>query len=562
VLKHLLKLLILGFIFGAFCRPLFAQNFELKITAIDSSDIEILKSIPYNKVHFSKESVFNTIDSVSTKLALKGYINNTFEVTVQDSTYNCIFSLNKKIELIRIYYSSDLLSLPFLTPITLNTTDTYFDIPVSDVEFTLSQIVAYFEKSGHSFTNAYLTNLTEQKNILTATLQIDVSKKRTINNVVVKGYPEFPKKYLKQYLNINPNTTFNLNSLSKLNELINTIPFVTQIKKPEVLFTKDSTTLYIYVKKKSNSDFDGIIGFSNEESGKLKFNGFIDLNLNNIFNKGESFHINWENSQKQNSTLNLGFNSPYIFNSKLNLSGAFEIFKQDSTFLNTNLFVTVGYSLNQNNTIYISGATEKSDVTSNPSNLFTLENYKKNILGVGYSYTILEPNNYINRYKFIFDGGYAIGNRTSDQEKTQQNSFHFLVEYMLHFNFRNALFLKTNTKVLNTNNPYENELYRIGGINSIRGFNEKSIITQKFNITNIEYHYYVNSASYLYTISDIAIFDNINTNTTQQLYGIGLGYYLNTKHTILDISYAVGKNYDLPFDLNNSKLHIKVIYPF
>jgi hemolysin activation/secretion protein len=133
---------------------------------------------------------------------------------------------------------------------------------------------------------------------------------------------------------------------------------------------------------------------------------------------------------------------------------------------------------------------------------------------------------------------------------------------MLHFNFRNALFLKTNTKVLNTNNPYENELYRIGGINSIRGFNEKSIITQKFNITNIEYHYYVNSASYLYTISDIAIFDNINTNTTQQLYGIGLGYYLNTKHTILDISYAVGKNYDLPFDLNNSKLHIKVIYPF
>jgi outer membrane protein assembly factor BamA len=562
VLKQHLKRIIIGFICGAFSAPMIAQNFELIITTKDSSNYAVIATVLYNKVHLSKKSVAAEIDTVANELAKKGYIHNTFEVTVTDSIYNCTFILNEKIEFIRVYYPGDLLDRAFLNPITLKTTDSYFEIPFSNVEYTLTAIVTYFEELGHSFTNAYLTNLSEQQNLLTATLQIDVSPKRTINNVVVKGYPDFPKKYLKHYLHIKPTTTFNKSSLSNLNDLINTIPFVTQIKQPEVLFTKDSTTLYIYVKKKSNSNFDGIIGFSNEESGKLRFNGFIDLNLNNVFNKGESFHINWENSQQNNSTLNLSFNAPYIVNSKFNLNGAFEIFRQDSIFLNTNLMLSVGYTLNQHSNIYLTGTNEKSDVTATPSNTYTIESYKKNVLGASYTYKILESPNYINRYKFIVDGGYFIGNRKSDQENTQQNSFQFLIEYMVHFNFRNSLFLKSTTKILNTANPFENELYRIGGINSIRGFNEKSIITQKFNVTNIEYHYLLNPASYIYTISDIAILNNINTNTTQQLYGVGLGYYLHTNSIILDLSYAVGKNYEAPFDLNNSKFHIKVIYPF
>jgi hypothetical protein len=72
----------------------------------------------------------------------------------------------------------------------------------------------------------------------------------------------------------------------------------------------------------------------------------------------------------------------------------------------------------------------------------------------------------------------------------------------------------------------------------------------------------VNTNSYLYTITDIAILNNINTEETTQLYGLGLGYFLNTKNTILNLSYAIGKNYKSSFDLNNSKVHIKITYPF
>jgi len=116
--------------------------------------------------------------------------------------------------------------------------------------------------------------------------------------------------------------------------------------------------------------------------------------------------------------------------------------------------------------------------------------------------------------------------------------------------------------ILNTKNPLENELFRIGGINSIRGFSEQSIITQKYNVSNLECHYTLNNKSYIYSITDFAILNNTNTKNTSQLYGLGLGYYLNTKNTIIDYSYAVGSNYNTPFNINNSKIHIKVMYPF
>jgi len=542
---------------------IYAQKFELIIHTKETSNVGVLESIPYNKRPLNKKEVFIEIDSVSNKLSKLGYINNLYKLTQTDSLINCEFTLNKKTELIRIFYERNTIDKDYLSQLALNITDRYFDISFDAIENTLNLIVDHFERLGNSFTTIHLSNITEQNQLFTAQLNLDISKKRTINNIVIKGYPEFPEKYLRHYLGIRTNTTFKLNSLNELNERINTIPFINQIKKPEVLFTKDSTALYLYLKKNSNSSFDGIIGFSNEESsGNLKFNGHLDLNLNNILNKGESFHVNWQNSQKEISSLKLEFRTPYIFNSKINFNGLFSIFKQDSSYVNTKGFIALDYTLNNNNAITIIGNTEKSNLSSTTNTLSNIQNFNKKLIGISYLFKLTEQPIYMNRYKFNLSTGILIGNRTSENLKTQQNLFEFKLDYTHHFNIRNAFFIKTSIQVLNTKNPFENELFRIGGINSIRGFNEQSILTQKYNVTNLEYHYTLNNNSFLYTITDFAILNNSNTNTTSQLYGLGLGYFLNTKNTILDFSYAVGSNYNTPFNINNSKVHIKIGYPF
>jgi len=562
-LKTAFKVFIFILFFTTFFSSIHAQNFKLIVHSKDSSNIITLNSIPYNKVHISEKNINTEVENISKKLALKGYINNNYLLNKTDSIFNCVFSLNNKIEKIRIYYSNKFIDETTLKQISLNYTNTYFEIATDQIENSLNSIVNYFENKGASFTNVSLINLTQKENKLTADLNLNISEKRKINNIIVKGYDDFSIKYLNNYLNLKQHTIFNLNTLETIDKLVNTISFVTQLKKPEILFTKDSTTLYLYLKKKANNAFDGIIGFSNEKnSNKLKFNGYLDLALNNMFHKGESFGLNWKSNGDDTQTLNLKITTPYIFNTRFSPSGEFSIFKQDSTYVNTKSLFKIQYNVNRHNFIDVVLNNEVS-TTSSSSTLDEIDSFKNIFFGLSYTYKALPKQDQLeNKSKFLVTASYLTGNRTANQLKSNQSKIQLSAEYNLELNHKSLIYFKTSNKLLNASNLFQNELFRIGGVNSIRGFYEQSIFTSKYSVTNIEYHYIINQTTHLYSITDFAIALDNFTNSTTKLYGVGLGYYFNTKKSILNLSYTIGKNNELPFSLKNSKVHIKITHPF
>ena len=97
---------------------------------------------------------------------------------------------------------------------------------------------------------------------------------------------------------------FNLEAIKKKVEEIKKLGFVRQVKDPEVLFKKDSTITYLYLKKIKNNSFDGFIGFAtNEESSKLDINGYMDIRLNNTLNYGEQVNINYKSTNDSDRFL-------------------------------------------------------------------------------------------------------------------------------------------------------------------------------------------------------------------------------------------------------------------
>ncbi|MEN8193848.1 MAG: hypothetical protein ABFS12_13585, partial [Bacteroidota bacterium] len=146
----------------------------------------------------------------------------------------------------------------------------------------------------------------------------------------------------------------------------------------------------------------------------------------------------------------------------------------------------------------------------------------------------------------------------SNNDKTNQTTFTFKLDYLWKINKRNYIFIQNQTGNLISDNLFVNELYRIGGVNSIRGFNEESIFVSGYSVFNLEYRYKLNNSSYLYSISDYAYIKNdinkINTNN----FGLGLGYSFLTKVGRINMSYAIGKFEEESFDFNNSKIHINM----
>ena len=111
--------------------------------------------------------------------------------------------------------------------------------------------------------------------------------------------------------------------------------------------------------------------------------------------------------------------------------------------------------------------------------------------------------------------------------------------------------------MLFSNNYLVNELYRIGGANSIRGLNEQSIYTNRFLYTNIEYRFLTSVVSYLYSITDIGFYNESISTKTRNALGLGGGYRFKLNNNFIDLGYVIGGYSDTEMNLNNSKLIVK-----
>lgn len=428
-------------------------------------------------------------------------------------------------------------------------------LKISEVESFLQNMVLNKDLIGKSFSEISLKNLSVNKNILYATLHIKESTVRKVNTIIVKGYERIAKKTIQYDLNINEGDLFNKRKLNTISQLTKTLPFVEEIKPPEVLFTKDSTILYLYLRKKRNNSFDGIASFaSKENNGGVLFNGTADLKLNNILDGGERLTIFWNSIGNERQEFSLSSKVPYIFNSRISPEVSFNIYKQDSTFLNTQFHSKILYKLNSKSSIsfnYSSLASNnlKEDIVNN-----NVESFNNNLLGIGYSYQGLTTNSLVpTGFTLFFEALY--GTRKSDNSNDPQTKINLDVSNIFSFNPRNQIYIRNQTGILLSDIFLENEIYRIGGVNSIRGFNEQSIFTSRYSYINLEYRYLTSRASYFYSISDFGIAKTLNASN-ETILGLGFGYLFTIKNTQVNLGYVLGKSTDNDFNLSNSKLNI------
>ncbi len=518
-----------------------------------------INSIQYQKNHNSEISLFNSLDSVKNKLQQKGFFSVELDTLIKkDTLYNAKLNLENFHKTVRIYYSNTELGKEHLFKISPTVKDTYFDIRIERLSRTLNEIVGVFESQGNSFTQVSLKDIIVKKELIEGVLDIKKSKPRKIDKVVINGYENFPKTYLNHFLKLKSNTLFNKSKLDKTSELLTILPFVTETKPPEILFTKDSTIVYLYIKKKAFNKFDGLIGFTSQEDGTgISFNGYLDLSLNNVFNGGESFSLHWRNNGDERQVFNLSTTIPYIFNSRFSPEAELNIYKQDSTFINTKTKFLLPYSINERNAVGLSLYTETS------SNLLTnvindIGDFNTIFYGINYRYQI--PNNqFLFPIKFNIFSELFTGNRKTDDNNIKQSKIYFKTNYLWNLNYKNHIYLQNETSTLLSDNILTNELFRIGGVNSIRGFDEESIFASTYSYFTIEYRYTPNNTSYLYSITDLGYIDNEIINQSSQIYSLGLGYAFTTKLGVLNLSYALGKFSNQPFDFGNSRFHLKII---
>jgi hemolysin activation/secretion protein len=154
------------------------------------------------------------------------------------------------------------------------------------------------------------------------------------------------------------------------------------------------------------------------------------------------------------------------------------------------------------------------------------------------------------------------GNRTSSNIKTNQSLITLNAFNNFKLNEKNSIYANIDISNLSSDNYFENELLRFGGINSIRGFEENSLFASLFGVLNAEYRYRISNSIYIHSITDFAYFENKSLETKEKLFGFGFGFGILTNSGILKFNYANGKNENQTFKLSNSKIHLSLVANF
>ncbi|MNS55869.1 hypothetical protein D3C72_887140 [compost metagenome] len=546
----------------------YAQTFRLKISGNTDTENKTIDSLHYATKHNDAKSVENEISLISEKLSKIGFLDNEIKEKrkTSDSTFYAEFRLGKRIKKIHIYIGINTLEKNSLLLPKLKDTTT---IPYSEIEVFLNQTINELEQNGYALAKLKLINIQKKNSNLYAELNIELNKQRQLNSIIVK-YPEnkqkekFPNGPLTQINRKYKNKTFNKEMIDLIHNDFENFRFVSQIKYPEILLTKDSTKVYVYLEKRKSNNFDGFIGFSNNENEKITLNGYLDIVLENILKSGEELSVYWKSDGNKQKTFNAALDLPYLFKTPANIKAQIQIFKQDSTFQNTKTAIDLGYIINYNTRMYLGyQSTESSDIQNTNDN--TISDFTNSFTTTSFRYTKFELNNTLFPKKAAIEFTIGLGKRhTNDSPETagtaKQLQINLQAMYNFYLNKKNYINLRTQNYYLQSETYITNELYRFGGINSIRGFTENSLQAQFISSILTEYRFIISPNLYLHSIVDYCIykdpFNITNKNTNENLIGIGLGAGVQTKNGLLKFAIANGTSKNTEKEFYNTMINI------
>ncbi|MCF6308627.1 MAG: hypothetical protein L3J09_11845 [Flavobacteriaceae bacterium] len=560
-MKKALYIFLYLYIYATFSWCLISQTLHLSIETKDNISAELIDSLNITTKFSNYLSLKKETDSLHYKFQSIGFIENEL-ISLQktsDSSYNATYFFGERYKSILIYYSKEDFSKKELLQISNKVTDTYFILFFENIEISLQKLISLKTSGGNSFARVSLENFSKTKNNIQAFIKITNGTKRTIDHIVVKGYEKFPKSFIKYYAGIKKGIVFDKQKIIDKSNALNSLGFVTNLKAPEILFKKDSTTVYLYLKKQKNNLFDGILGFSSDENNnKLVFNGYLNLELNNNLNYGEQFLLNYKADGNDQQNFRVKIKMPYLLKSPLGVELELKIFKRDSTFTTTDQQAKISYQITPASSSYIGYKSyESSNLRNEDLESLEVEDYESKFFLAGLSYLKLQNNAlFPKKYKAILET--EIGSRDSKDKKESQIRVSATLHYIFNLNYKNSIFLQSSTNILTSDSYLTNELYRFGGINSIRGFNENSIDASFYSILNTEYRFQINQGIYVHSIIDVAYFENQIILLKQKLYSFGIGVGLETRAGILKFSIANGNAENQDFNFSNTKIHISI----
>ena len=563
---------------------------SLKIQTSQAVANDVIKNISFQNAFQNKLGRHQELRNYVSQFYDRGYLAATFDSLIEDSTMLVAYinpgGVYKWVTLKQGNVDEGILSkVGFREKLYSNK-----PIHYKQVRKLHEKLLTYCENNGYPFASIKLDSIEFSEFSIEAQLNLTKNTEFHIDSIIIKGDANIVPVYLYNYLSIKPGDLYNESLVSKISSRLRELPFVKETKPFKVVFTEESSKIILNLTGKKASRFNGILGVSPNPDGigtgkKLLLTGEARLKLQNSFGRGELINLDWRKLQVNTQDLKVRFVYPFILSSPFGVDFKLTLYKKDTLYLDLGTNFGIQYLLSGANYLKVFVNNKKTTLlaTKGLENVTTLPPHadvSTTIYGLGYKTERLDYR--LNPRKgFLLNINGGAGNKNIiknpninpelyDSLELKSTELDFDIEVGIFIPIKNRSVLNFGVKAayLSSKSIFENELFRIGGINILRGFDEESILASTYSVFTVEYRYLLEQNSYLYLFLDGAYYENEYRKSNglgdwlDRPFGIGAGISFETRAGIFSINYAIGQQKGNPFDLRSAKIHFGIVNRF
>ena len=461
----------------------------------------------------------------------------------------------------------------------------YRSAPFKPAEYVKLQqrILDYAERNGYPFASVWLDSVKIEGNRISASLMVEKAFIVTYDSVQVVGGSKTQPKFLMRYLQLYPGQPYNQDQVLASQRMLTALPYLKVIRPPQVQFARDKARVVYFLEDRQANQLDGVVGFLPDPSrtdNKLLITGEANMNIRNIKGTGKQLGLQWRRVNKGSVILNGEYLHPNLFGTPFELGTRFGLLKQDSSFITVQPRVQLAYNTIRYGRFSVFTEWRNSRIlsTASPQSLKALDlaDARTNTYGLNYLWNNLDDF-YFPRKGRLVELQLAAGRkrllRNPSLEKefydtldmnTTQLSLGVRLENFFRVGKSSALLARLRGEALLNDQIFLNDMYRLGGLASLRGFDEYFFFASTYGVVTLEYRLFTAEDSYVLLFYDQGYYrSDLEESQAEGLpLGVGGGISFSTGAGIFQLVYSVGHSEQQRMSLRASKIHFGITSKF
>lgn len=559
-----------------------AKNFRKEIFTDSSSARNFFKNFIFatrqkNFLEISCDSIFNSSKNIFAKIHLGKKIKNIF-LDVKNLKSKC--ASDEKI---------------------IFTSDSLIAVNVIEIDKLEKRIVKWYNNNGYPFASLELSLKNYSTDSLIFFGAVESNIYFILDSVYFRNLTTASLPLKKIVTLLKKGMTFNQDLINNVTERIKTSGYSKEIKPTLIdFFETGRANVQYFLESKRDLRFSGLIGVQPTTGldGSTQFQITLDAQFDmfNYWNWGERVSARFDNLRAESPHLQLNLELPFIPNLPFGVNAAFNLYKRDSAYIETNTKLGVVSQLDffskaelQANIFSASNLIIDTSIVLRTRQLPANFDVTNTFINFIYEYKKLDypPNPYRG---FVFNFKIGLGQRLVSKNadilrlrdsvdskfsfeslydtvtlKTTVLKPEFHSEYYLPLARRATVKWQIDgAALLGTNQWGTSELFRLGGNRLQRGFDEESLLATQFALSTLELRLLTGKNTYLMGFYDFGAYRNNSriSNDTYYATGVGLGAHIDSKAGIFSVTFGVGKFQNTDFDFGRIKTHFGYVSRF